>query len=157
LNYQGTAAAQGTVSAAAPSVFSLDSSGKGQAVIQRIALDPSVVVYQQRQGLALGLALRERFVWSRSFAATRAGLAQAQQRLVWSVFAPALPLLMLARMTVMVSKKRRAFGAFLRAFPLAAALIMSWSWGQLIGYLTGKANAQGAQAAETISRGQAQA
>ena len=121
---------------------------------ERIALDPGIAGYQQRQGLTLGLALRERFVWGRSYAATRAGLATAQQRLFWSVFAQALPPLMLARMTVMAWKKRRTFGAFLHAFPVTAALIVSWSWGELTGYLTGKANAQGAQAAEAISRGQ---
>jgi hypothetical protein len=38
---------------------------------------------------------------------------------------------MLARMTVMAWKKRRTFGAFLRAFPVTAALIVSWSWESL--------------------------
>jgi hypothetical protein len=122
---------------------------------ERIALDPGIVVYQHRQGLTVGLALRERFVWGRSYAATRGALAPAPQRLFWSAFAPALPVLMLARMTVMAWKKRRTFGAFLRAFPLTTALIVSWSCGEFTGYLTRKANAQGAQAAEAISRSQA--
>ena len=122
---------------------------------ERIALDPGEVVYQHRQGLTVGLALRERFVWGRSYAATRGALAAAPQRLFWSVFAPALPALMLARMTVMAWKKRQTFGAFLRAFPLTAALIVSWSCGEFTGYLTRKANAEGANAAEAISRSQA--
>ncbi|HEY7339053.1 MAG TPA: hypothetical protein VH639_29460 [Bryobacteraceae bacterium] len=120
---------------------------------ESIALDPEIAVYQRRQELRLGSALGERFVWGRSYAATRAGLAGTPQRIFWSAFAPALPVLMLARMTSMAWKKRRTFGAFARAFPLTAALIVSWSWGELAGYLTGRANAAGSQAAEAISKG----
>ncbi|HLH42497.1 MAG TPA: hypothetical protein VKV74_05900 [Bryobacteraceae bacterium] len=122
---------------------------------ERVALDPAVRVFQRRQGLTVASALQERFVWGRSYAATRAGLAPASKRLFWLAFAPALPALMLARMTVMAWKKRRTFKAFLRAFPLTAALTVSWSCGEFTGYLTRKANAEGAQAAEAISRGQA--
>jgi hypothetical protein len=120
---------------------------------EKLALAPDVVVYQNRLGLSLGLALRERFVWGRSYAATRAGLSSTAKRLFWSVFAPVLPVLMLARMTLMAWNKQRTMGAFIKAFPLTAALIVSWSWGELTGYLTGRANAAGAQAAEAISRG----
>jgi hypothetical protein len=37
----------------------------------------------------------------------------------------------------MALKKRTPVGAFVRAFPLTAALTMSWSWGELIGCSTG--------------------
>jgi hypothetical protein len=53
----------------------------------------------------------------------------------------------------MAAKKRRTFGPFVRAFPLTTALTLSWSCGELIGYMTGKANSAGAQAAEAIARG----
>jgi hypothetical protein len=120
---------------------------------ERIALSPAIVVYQHRQGLDFKGAMKERFVWGRSYAATRAGLAGNSKRIFWAVFAPALPALMLARMTLMAWKKRRTMGAFIRAFPFTAALIVSWSWGELIGYSTGRANVLGAQAAEAIARG----
>jgi len=120
---------------------------------EKVALFPDVILYQHRQGLSLRTALKERFVWGRSYAATRAGLAGTPKRIFWAAFSPLLPLLILARMTLMAAKKRRTFGAFAKAFPLTAALTLSWSWGELIGYLTGKANSTGAQAAEAIARG----
>jgi hypothetical protein len=115
---------------------------------ERVVLASDAVVYQHRLGLTLGLAMRERYVWGRSYAATRVGLASTSKRLFWSVFAPALPVLMLTRMTLMAWRKRRTMGAFFKAFPLTAALIVSWSWGELIGYLTADS-----KAAEAISRG----
>jgi hypothetical protein len=120
---------------------------------ERLALAPSVVLYQHRQGLRLKAALKERSVWGRSYAATRARLAGTPKRAFWAVFTPALPALMLARMTLMAWKKRRTRGAFLKALPLVAALVTSWSWGELVGYVTGSANAAGSQAAEAIARG----
>ncbi len=120
---------------------------------EKLTLAPAVVLHQHRRGLGLSAALKERAVWGRSYAATRAGLAGPPQRLFWSVFAPALPLLMIARMTLMAAQKRRTFGAFLKALPLTAALVTSWSWGEFTGYLTGRANERGAQAAEAIARG----
>jgi hypothetical protein len=120
---------------------------------EKLALASSIVLYQHRRGLRLGPALKERFVWGRSYAATRAGLAGARQRVYWTVFSPVLPALMMMRMTVLVLKKRRTLGAFLKALPLTAALILSWSCGELTGYLTGRANAMGTPAAEAIARG----
>jgi hypothetical protein len=119
-----------------------------RAKSERVVLAPDAVVYQNRLGLTLGLALRERYVWGRSYAATRAGLAGTSQRMFWAVFSPALPVLMLARMTMMAYKKRSTVGPFISAFPLTAALIVSWSWGELIGYLTARS-----KAAQAIARG----
>lgn len=120
---------------------------------EKLALAPGVVLLQHRLGLRLGAALKERFVWGRSYAATRARLAGTPRRLFWAIFAPALPVLMLARMTLMARRKRRTFAAFLKAFPLTAALIVAWSCGELTGYITGRANARGSQAAEAIASG----
>ncbi|HEY1753822.1 MAG TPA: hypothetical protein VGG72_00395 [Bryobacteraceae bacterium] len=120
---------------------------------ETIALSPDVVLYQNRQGLSFMSALKERFVWGRSYAATRAGLADSVHRIFWAVFAPVLPVLMVARMTLMAREKRRTFGRFIKALPLTAALAVSWSCGEFTGYVTGRANAGGAQAAEAIARG----
>ena len=120
---------------------------------EKLALAPAVVLLQHRLGLRFGSAMKERFVWGRSYAATRARLAGTQKRMFWTVFAPALPPLMLSRMTLMAFQKRRTFPAFLKAFPLTAALIVAWSCGELTGYITGRANASGSQAAEAIASG----
>ena len=120
---------------------------------QQIILAPAAVLHQHRLGLRVSSALRERFVWGRSYAATRARLARLSQRAFWAVFAPALPALMMARMTRMAWQKRRTMNAFLKAFPLTCALAVSWSCGEWIGYVTGRANSAGSQAAEAIDRG----
>jgi hypothetical protein len=118
-----------------------------------VALAPDIVLYQHRLGLRFLSALQERFVWGRSYAATRAGLAGKAHRMFWAVFAPVLPALILARMTRMAMAKSRTLGPFIKALPLTAALVVSWSWGEFTGYATGRANAGGAQAAEAIARG----
>jgi hypothetical protein len=120
---------------------------------ERICLAPAAIVYQHRQGLRIGSALRERFVWGRSYAATRAGLAGTPRRVFWAVFAPALPLILLYRMTAMTVAKRRTLSAFIKAAPLLSALVVSSAVGELTGYLTGRANRTGAPAAEAIARG----
>jgi hypothetical protein len=120
---------------------------------EKVCLAPSVVLYQHRQGLLLKATLKERFVWGRSYAATRAGLAGTPRRVLRAALSPLLPGLILARMTLMAWKKRRTVAAFLNALPLTVALTVSWSWGELVGYVTGRANAAGAQAAEAIARG----
>jgi hypothetical protein len=60
---------------------------------------------------------------------------------------------MIARMTLMAWKKRRSMAALLKALPLTSALAVSWSCGEWMGYVTGRANAAGSQAAEAIARG----
>lgn len=120
---------------------------------ERVALSPRIVLYQHRLGLRLWGALQERFVWGRSYAATRARLVDLPKRAFWAIFSPALPALMMARMTQMAWQKRRTRAAYLRALPLTFALIVSWSMGELAGYLTGRANAAGTPAAEAIARG----
>ena len=102
-----------------------------------VALAPDMVLYQHRQELRFGSALRERFVWGRSYAAARCRPAP-QQRVFWAVFSPALPLLLLARMTAMAWKKRRTLASFLKALPLTNMLLISWALGELAGYVTGR-------------------
>ncbi len=123
----------------------------------KLILEPAAVLHQHRLGLRIISALRERFVWGRSYAATRARLARLSQRVFWAVFAPALPVLMVARMTLMAFRKRRTMNAFLMTLPLTTALVVSWSCGEWIGYVTGRANSTGAQAAEAIARGSREA
>jgi hypothetical protein len=109
----------------------------------RLALSPEAVVEQRRRGLRLAAALKERFVWGRSYGATRAAAAPTARRVFWAVFAPVLPALILARMSLMAWRKRRTFGPFLVALPLTAALTVSWSWGEFAGYLTGRPGSAG--------------
>lgn len=105
---------------------------------EKVALDPTIVVYQNRQHLRLGPALRERFVWGRSYATTRSVLLRDSARLVYAALSPALPGILLLRMAMTAWKRRRHFRKFLRALPLTVALVMVWSLGEAVGYLTAR-------------------
>jgi len=102
---------------------------------RKITLNPDVVVYQHRSDLTLGSALCERFVWGRSYAATRGTLLSPSRRLIYAALSPLLPLLIMSRMTATIWKRRRLFGKFVSAAPLTALLTCSWSAGECVGYL----------------------
>jgi hypothetical protein len=65
---------------------------------------------------------------------------------VYAALSPALPAVLLARMAANVARKRRLGGAFVRALPLTAMLTVSWSLGELVGYVTARAGAPGGAA-----------
>jgi hypothetical protein len=108
-----------------------------------LALSPEIVVYQHRSELQLGAALRERFIWGRSYAATRARLAGGARRVAYAALSPLLPAVLLTRMAANTVRKGRLRGRFLRALPLTAVLTASWSLGELMGYLTARASGWG--------------
>jgi hypothetical protein len=101
-------------------------------------LSPDLVVYQHRLNLQLGLALLERYVWGRSYAATRMAMAAGSRRLILAALSPVLPLILIQRQLRNVLRKRRNRGAFFRALPLTALLTIAWSYGEFVGYLTGR-------------------
>ena len=101
-----------------------------------IALDPQVIVYQNRRGLSLGAALRERFAWGRSYAATRRSTLTIPQRFTYAALSPILPAVLLTRMA-RTSWQRGSFATFGRALPLIGMLLATWSVGEGVGYLLG--------------------
>lgn len=105
-------------------------------------LSPEPVVYQHRENLSLSRALQERYVWGRSFAGTRAQHIGAGKRLVYLILSPALALLLVVRKIRAILIKKRNGGAFLKAFPLIVLLLTFWSFGEFVGYLTGRPNAR---------------
>lgn len=118
----------------------------------RIGLSQQVVVYQHRAGLRFRDALRERFIWGRSYAATRGADLGPAKRAFYTAVAPILPGLLLLRMTATALARRRCLGAFFTALPLIVVLTVSWSAGELVGYLTARADsgARDVQAVEAV-------
>ena len=49
-----------------------------------------------------------------------------------------LPVVLLVRHTRMQAAKRVRLAKFLRVSPLVALLLAAWSWGELLGYVTGR-------------------
>ncbi len=121
---------------------------------EKLALSPTIIVYQQRLHLRFSSALKERFIWGRSYATSRSKLLSKSKRLIYAALTPVLPGVLLLRMAVNVLKKRRCFSDFLKALPLTVMLTLSWSCGELVAYLTAPVNSPGAPAAETISQPQ---
>jgi hypothetical protein len=105
----------------------------------KLGLSPDLVVYQSREDLRLSDALRERWVWGRSYAAARSAQVSAGRRMLYAALAPALPAVLLLRMGANVASKKRCIGAFLKALPLTALLTVSWSSGECAGYITRRA------------------
>lgn len=98
-----------------------------------VALSPAIVVIQHRSDLTFGSAMRERFIWGRSYAATRSMWLSRPKQLAYALLWPALPLVMGLRIAN-ASRQRGHFGSFLGAAPLIAALLVSWSVGEGAGY-----------------------
>lgn len=115
---------------------------------ETLALSPDIVVYQHREGLRPLEALRERFVWGRSYAATRSAAATPGRRVFLVALSPVLPPLLIARMASTVADRGRLGGVYLRALPWIALLTTSWSLGELAGYVTGRAGPP-----DTVRRG----
>jgi hypothetical protein len=107
---------------------------------ERLALSPQIVVYQHRSDLRPAAALKERFIWGRSYAATRSKDCSGAKRAIYAALSPALPAVLLLRMAANVRRKRRNMGVFVKALPWTALLAMSWSLGELMGYLSKQPN-----------------
>src|SRR5208337_1582035 len=102
-----------------------------------LALSPDVIVYQHRLDLRMGAVLLERYVWGRSYAAVRVANVEMSRRAVLAMLCPLLPFVLLLRQLRNVLRTKRNRAAFVRALPLTAVLDMVWSYGELVGYVTG--------------------
>lgn len=105
---------------------------------ETLYLTPELVVEQHRDTLRLGALIAERFSWGRLFAYTRARETNVAKRLALAVFAPVLPVILLARLARSQRSKRVTFRKFLSVSPLVLMLLVAWSLGELVGYVTSR-------------------
>ena len=101
-------------------------------------LSPDIVVYQHRMNLRAGPALVERYVWARSYAATRMAGAGMGARLARAALAPLLPPIPLLRYFQIVRRTGRNQDKFFAALPWLVLLTTVWACGEFVGYLTGR-------------------
>lgn len=97
----------------------------------------SALTVSIRRRLPLGSFVRTRYHHGRSYAAMRVHGASGLQRLKWAAITPALPLLFFSRQLRGLAAKPRARGWFLACTPVMLAFHLSWSFGELCGYLLG--------------------
>lgn len=102
-----------------------------------LLLDPTMIVFQTRTRLRLVPALRERFVWGRSFAGTRAQELPTTRRLLLAGLAWILPIILTWRIAKHRLSTRRFLGSLFSALPLILLLQTIWALGEFVGYITG--------------------
>lgn len=105
---------------------------------EALRLDPRLVVHQTRKTLRLIPALRERYVWGRSFAATRASESTLIRRVVRAALSFLLPAVLTWRVVSRGLRRGRHLDRLLLATPLILLLETVWSFGEIIGYITGR-------------------
>lgn len=118
---------------------------------EKIALSRLIVVSQYQDHLRLRTALKEFFIWGRSFAATRSNFVGAPKRIIYAALSPALPALLLLRMVARIATKRRRVWSFAKAFPLAVLLTTCWAGGELLGYFSSLLRTHERRAARAVA------
>jgi hypothetical protein len=88
--------------------------------------------------VSFGDALRERYAFGRIFGHTRIAHVSKGRRWAYVAFAVALPVLLLGRMTLKAFSSPKLLSKYLRAFGAVVALVLCWSWGEWMGYVTGR-------------------
>jgi glycosyltransferase involved in cell wall biosynthesis len=96
----------------------------------RIFLSRALLIYHKKS-FGLVEMLRQRYLYSRSFAAMRG------RSLGYALLSLALPLLMLFRITGCVLAKRRNFREFVLGLPVIGLFVLAWGAGEAVGYLAG--------------------
>ena len=100
-------------------------------------LAPSAEVRVRRQ-VRFSDAVYERYAFGRLFGATRVGALSFPRRLLHVVLAPALPAVLLGRLAGKAFASGNTASKFIRALPALGVLVLAWSWGEGLGYLTGR-------------------
>lgn len=98
---------------------------------------PDAVVTMTRH-VSLAGAVREAYGQGRLFASKRVERTGALRRLKFLTLAPALPMVLFLRRAMKAASQRASARRFLRALPWIGVLILAWSWGEWLGYLTGR-------------------
>jgi hypothetical protein len=105
-----------------------------------LRLTPDGRVVMSRH-VKLGDAIRERYAFGRLFGSTRLASATPAMRLAYRLLAPALPPILLGRMLGKGLQSRQLFVDVLRSIVPLTLMVLAWSLGEWLGYLTGKAPA----------------
>jgi Glycosyl transferase family 2 len=109
-----------------------------QARGKTLWLSPALLTYQQRE-IILGPAIRERYEFGRLYGGLRVAHLSGVRRLLLIALTPLLPVLMVWRVLHGVILKKRYIGVCLAALPYLILFAAVWSWGELAGYVTGRA------------------
>ncbi len=108
----------------------------------KLFLDEKMVVLQNRPPLSLQKVLCERFDWGRIFAETRANEMNIGKRLSFAAGTIFLPFLLIFRVLGNMRRQSRTLKQIMSVLPITFLLLIVWSSGELIGYLTAEPHLQ---------------
>lgn len=100
-------------------------------------LEPDSEVTMSRH-VQLADAVYERYAFGRLFSCTRIEFVSGGRRLYYAVFSPLLPLLILGRMARKALRSAALTASFVRALGPLLLMTFAWSWGEWLGYVTGR-------------------
>lgn len=89
-----------------------------------------------RRNVRFGDAVYERYAFGRLFGSARVANTGGGRRAYFSLLAPALPILLMGRMTAKAVSNPGARAKFVKALPSLLTMVGAWSWGEWLGYLT---------------------
>jgi hypothetical protein len=106
----------------------------------KLFAEPDMVVYH-RGPFDFGYYLHQRYLFSRAFAGVRAQSQSRARRMAYIVGVPLVPVVLLARMTARVVRKRRRIARFFMTLPLTIPALVVMVAGEWVGYLVGPGDA----------------
>jgi glycosyltransferase involved in cell wall biosynthesis len=101
---------------------------------------PDMSVYH-RGPFQYGYYLGQRYLFSRAYAGARRNVMPVSRRILYTILSPALPALLLARITARVWQKKHHINQYIRTFPLIIPATVVYVAGELMGYLFGPGDA----------------
>ena len=91
-----------------------------------------------RRDVTFGDAVYERYAFGRLFGSTRVAQSPARRRMWFALVSPALPFLLMARMTAKARADKNLMRRFIASLPALLTMVLAWSWGEWLGYVTGR-------------------
>jgi hypothetical protein len=102
-------------------------------------LSPDIIVHQNRN-VDLQRAARIAFRRGRAYASARLKTSTLGQRILYTVFCPLLPIVLVRRLVKNIQGKKLYYKRTLRTLPLILIFVFLWSWGEFQIQLTGQDN-----------------
>lgn len=99
-----------------------------------LLVSPSIVVYHQKSFTFAGF-MKQRFWHGRQFGGERSLKISGAKRAIYILLSPLLPLLLLSRITRRVFSRRKQVREYLLSLPILMLFLLSWSAGEVSGYL----------------------
>jgi len=100
---------------------------------------PDIVV-GHKMHYTFSLYMSQRYLYSRSYAGSRASGAGSGRRLAMGIASLALPPVLFWRTVSRIRAKGRHQGELVKALPLLALFVVAWAAGEAVGYLAGAGN-----------------